>query len=298
MATEAVVDNGAVGQEPVLSSLAEQGFVEIVPDKLWKRIIKEGEGDSPSTNAKVEVHYVGTLYPSGDKFDSSRDRGTSFDFKLGTGAVIKGWDTGVATMKIGEVAELLCGPEYAYGESGSPPKIPANATLKFEVELLDFGAEGVSSQEKLAQAQAGKAKGDDAFKAGDYPKASSLYAKASSALSDTWSFEDGDKEQAQTLLEAVELNGAATHIKLCEFREALKLVDKVLDKAPGNKKAVYRKVQCYLGIHEFDSALQWIQKGLEIDAGDATFKALEQQALAKKAQAVKQEKSLYAKMFA
>jgi len=277
--------------------LAGLGFAEIVPDKLWKRIIKEGEGDSPQVHSKVEVHYVGTLYPSGDKFDSSRDRGTPFDFKLGMGSVIKGWDTGVATMKVGEVAELLCGPEYAYGANGSPPKIPANATLKFEVELLDFTVEGASSQEKLALAQSSKVKGDEAFKTGSYQKASIFYTKADKYLADTWNFDDAEKEQAQTLLVAVQSNGAANYIKLNEFKEALKLVDKVLDKDPNNKKAVYRKAQCYLGIHEFDGALQWTHKGLEIDAEDASFKALEQQAKAKKAEAAKKEKILYAKMF-
>ena len=79
----------------------------------------------------------GTLL-DGKKFDSSKDRQKPFQFKLGQGQVIKGWDEGVAQMELGEKAILTCSPDYAYGASGYPPVIPKNATLKFEVELLKF----------------------------------------------------------------------------------------------------------------------------------------------------------------
>lgn len=106
-----------------------------------KEIIKAGEGDEkPRKGMEVTVHYVGTLL-DGTKFDSSRDRGDYFKFKLGEGQVIKGWDTSVATMLKGEICKVTLKPEYAYGESGSPPKIPPNSTLVFEIELIDWEAE-------------------------------------------------------------------------------------------------------------------------------------------------------------
>ena len=106
--------------------------------KLVKKIIKEGVGEErPTPASEVSVHYVGKLL-DGTVFDSSRDRNEQFKFKIGQGSVIKGWDQGVATMKRGEVALLTCSPEYAYGEAGSPPKIPPNSTLEFEVELFDW----------------------------------------------------------------------------------------------------------------------------------------------------------------
>merc|ERR1712136_575725 len=80
----------------------------------------------------------GTLQSDGSEFDSSRSRGKPLTFTLGQGQVIQGWDKGVATMKQGEVAKFTLSPEFAYGEEGSPPKIPANATLIFEVELLSW----------------------------------------------------------------------------------------------------------------------------------------------------------------
>lgn len=80
---------------------------------------------------------MGTL-TDGSKFDSSRDRGQPFSFTLGAGQVIKGWDEGVAQMSKGQVAKLTCPSDYAYGPRGIPGVIPPNATLIFEVELLDF----------------------------------------------------------------------------------------------------------------------------------------------------------------
>jgi len=97
----------------------------------------EGTGAEAKAGQTVSVHYVGTL-TDGRKFDSSRDRGTPFKFPLGAGRVIQGWDRGVAGMKIGGQRRLTIPPELAYGARGFPPVIPANATLVFEIELLDL----------------------------------------------------------------------------------------------------------------------------------------------------------------
>lgn len=115
-------------------------------------------GKTPPPGSTVTVHYVGTL-TNGNEFDSSRSRGKPFQFVIGKGQVIKGWDEGVAQMSKGQRAKLTCTPDYAYGERGFPPVIPANssaslycsinneqptntplatAALIFDVELLDF----------------------------------------------------------------------------------------------------------------------------------------------------------------
>ena len=100
--------------------------------------ITAGAGPSPKRGETVTVHYTGWL-TDGVKFDSSVDRGEPFEFVLGAGQVIAGWDQGVAAMRTGDKVRLTIPPELAYGESGYPGAIPPNATLIFEVELLEVG---------------------------------------------------------------------------------------------------------------------------------------------------------------
>ncbi len=99
--------------------------------------IRVGDGAEAVAGKMVSVHYIGTLAANGKKFDASRDRGKPFDFPLGGGRVIKGWDQGVAGMKVGGLRKLTIPPHLGYGATGAGNGlIPPNATLVFEVELL------------------------------------------------------------------------------------------------------------------------------------------------------------------
>lgn len=95
----------------------------------------EGTGATPQRGQTVTVHYTGTL-ENGKKFDSSVDRGTPSDFRIGVGAVIKGWDEGLMSMKVGGKRKLIIPPNLGYGAMGRPPDIPGNSTLLFDVELI------------------------------------------------------------------------------------------------------------------------------------------------------------------
>jgi peptidylprolyl isomerase len=97
--------------------------------------ITVGTGETPTTGQTVAAHYTGWL-TNGTKFDSSRDRGQEFTFPIGQGRVIKGWDEGIGSMKVGGHRLLIIPPELGYGESGAGAAIPPGATLIFDVELL------------------------------------------------------------------------------------------------------------------------------------------------------------------
>ncbi|CAN1212757.1 FKBP-type peptidyl-prolyl cis-trans isomerase [Tumidithrix helvetica PCC 7403] len=122
-----------------IAQMTSSNDAEIVTTEsgLKYQEIKVGTGALPKKGQKVNVHYIGTL-ENGTKFDSSRDRNSPFSFQLGVGQVIKGWDEGLSTMRVGGRRILTIPPELGYGARGAGGVIPPNATLIFDVELLSL----------------------------------------------------------------------------------------------------------------------------------------------------------------
>jgi peptidylprolyl isomerase len=141
---------------------------------VLKSVLRQGAGDTPPKGYEVHAYYTGIL-EDGSKFETkynSRD-GQLYKFTLGEGRVIKGWDVGFASMRKGERAMLTCRSDYAFGENGSPPTIPSGATLKFDIELIDFQEVSkeiweMTETEKTTQAVVCKEHGTQSFKQKDF----------------------------------------------------------------------------------------------------------------------------------
>ena len=138
LAVTACGTGAGIEEEEQLTAMADSGITT-----LQKQDVTPGTGAEATKGKTVRVHYTGWLYDAsagdkrGKKFDSSKDRGEPFDFSLGAGEVIEGWDEGVAGMKVGGTRVLTIPPAMGYGTRGASGLIPPNATLVFEVELLD-----------------------------------------------------------------------------------------------------------------------------------------------------------------
>lgn len=111
---------------------------EPAPTTLEIEDIEEGSGPPAKDGDNLSMQYVGAIYDTGEEFDASWDRGEPFPFELGSGEVIEGWDEGVKGMKAGGRRKLTIPPDLGYGEAGSPPAIPPNATLVFVVDLISI----------------------------------------------------------------------------------------------------------------------------------------------------------------
>lgn len=140
-------DTGAAEPEAIEeAAVSNDQDVEVfaIAPGLTARILRSGDGQVAQAGDNVVVHYTGWLFDDtaennrGDKFDSSVDRGEHFQFPLGAGRVIKGWDQGVEGMAIGELRELTIAPDMGYGDRGAGNVIPPGAILVFEVELFDL----------------------------------------------------------------------------------------------------------------------------------------------------------------
>lgn len=279
--------------------MAEDGFEDISGDGgILKKIIQAGDGENfPPKGYKVQAHYTGTLL-DGTKFDSSRDRGKPFEFTIGQGQVIKGWDQGFATMSKGEKAILRCRSDYAYG-AGGQGSIPPNATLDFDTELIDFFPKKkelyeYTDEEKLAEALKNKEDGTAMFKNKNFDGAAAKYEEACKM------FEEDELESipgAKEIVIACKLNAAQAHINVNMHAYALEKCSYVLQKDPNSVKALYRRAVASNHTGSPEAAVVDLNRALELDASNAAAKNELVKAKKLIAAAKKKEKAAYGNLF-
>ncbi|KAF1326373.1 Peptidyl-prolyl cis-trans isomerase, partial [Globisporangium splendens] len=281
---------------------------------VLKDIYQEGSGGIPPNGYEVRgtiewyggfvvaiAHYTGTLL-DGTKFDSSRDRNTEFKFVLGKGNVIKAWDLAFATMKVGEKAVLTCKPEYAYGENGSPPKIPPNATLKFDVELLGYNAKKkeiweMDTEEKIAECTSLKDQGNALFKEKKYWDAVHKYNEAASYMEDLYDVAEDDKKVMKELQTTCYLNGAMSYLKIEDYAEAVSLATKALKNDAKSVKALFRRGVGRMNLNELDRAKEDFVAAGKLDPANREVRR-ELEVLKKKMkEAREKEKSVFGGLF-
>lgn len=293
-----------------------EGFVDISPDQdggLLKKLLVKGEGEeTPPHGSEIFVHYTGTL-EDGSKFDSSRDRGKEFVTEIGVGQVIKGWDIGMMTMKKGEKAIFRARQDYAYGESGSPPVIPAGATLDFDVEMFRWKEKlpepyEMSPEERVEYASKQKDLGNAAFKAQDWAAAVEAYDEGARYIthgqggsSSGQGMDDNDSpeltDDAKKVAVALLTNSAMAKIKIQDFDEAKFDCSKALEFDAKNVKAFFRRAKAKVGLGEWDQAVFDIDAALEIDPDNKEVDTLKKQVEQKKKQEKQKEKAMFSKMF-
>jgi len=273
---------------------------------ILKTILTHAPADAlgpPPDGYEVTAHYTGTLKADGSKFDSSVDRGKPFKFTIGQGQVIRGWDEGFASMKIGEKAILEIRSDYGYGDSGSPPKIPGGATLNFEVELLGFKEKEkekwqMSPEEKIEKAKKLKEEGTKLFMAKRFGEAASVYEDAAK-----FAFDEGEEENVpdddKEFYTSCYSNAAMCYIKTSSWSDAIIAASTVLkvEGYEGNLKALYRRGLAKLNSGSLKEAKSDLMAAYKADNKNKDVR----KALAKlketSAEAKKKEKSAFGGIF-
>lgn len=213
------------------------------------------------------------MVSDGSEFDSSRKRGKTFKFTIGKGQVIKAWDEGFASMKVGEKAILKARYDYAYGESGSPPSIPAKADLYFDVELLDFFEKPkerweMSDEERIAHANKVKAEGTDLFNKQNYDQGAAKYEEAAMFAVDEGITGNDVPEEERPLYVSCWSNAAMCYIKLKDWPDAVRASNQVLEldsETKTNVKALYRRGLARMKLGLYKEAKEDLMDAYNVD---------------------------------
>ncbi|XP_033123344.1 inactive peptidyl-prolyl cis-trans isomerase FKBP6-like [Anneissia japonica] len=244
-----------------------------------KKIIKQGTGEIVTSGVSVRVHYNGFLEFSDEPYDSSRLRNKPQHFKLGEGEVIPGMDIAVSTMKKGEMSQFLIQSAYAFGKKGVPPRIPEDATILFEIELLHFTDDCITDnpgkdadwKEVLKVVNSHRQMGNDLFRSNAIHKAFNKYQKAYRLLEDARLKNEFEEEEMKAVMLKVCLNMSLSSFKLGNSPRAVTFANKAIAIDAKNAKAHFRKGQALLHLSDFSRARGSLKTAQKLAPNDGSI---------------------------
>ncbi|CAI7996314.1 Peptidyl-prolyl cis-trans isomerase FKBP8 [Geodia barretti] len=266
---------------------------------LKKKVVRDGGGveTRPTPLSRVRIRTKGQL-------DNGAvvDRHSSIPFTLGDGDVLQAWDLSVSLMEVGELALVRTSPRFAYGRQGRTPDIPANASITYELELLDVQPPvdyaTVTEQELTTLVDRKRIRGNELFQRKDYELAVNSYDKALKLIdSYTGEHESEELPPAISDMHVRCLNNlAAAYLKVERYKESQETCQKVLEKEPENVKALFRygKVLAIRG--DLSEAVKHLQKALELNPDERAIQVELQKAQKKKDRVEKEEREMYRRM--
>ena len=237
-----------------------------------KKIITKGNGKKPNDRDEVIVHYQGFL-EDGTLFDTSYGRDDGFKFIIGVGHVIKGWDIGIMQMEVGERSHLIVSPNYGYGKIGNLPKIPPNAILKFEIELLSAQERRptkwmMNDEEKTKIAIKLKEDGNNWFRDKSYKEAEGFYREAISHLD---SIQNSNAE-VKTLKKTILVNVAIVCNKSQLWAECVRAWTQSLSIDSENPKALYNRGIAYRHLKHYEESLNDLKNAVKRNPNDKAIR--------------------------
>ncbi|KAH7825477.1 putative peptidyl-prolyl cis-trans isomerase [Monocercomonoides exilis] len=287
---------------PGIEKILDDGRIDVKserPLKVVKRIIKEGTGPKPRRRTKCSVVFTGKLQ-DGTIVDSVQDREHPFLFKLGIGQAIKGWDVGVGSMRVGEIAELTIASDYAYGKNGKEDhNIPPDSPMIFEIELLDVEDEPETDQERYDFALKKKELGNKLSKEGNWKSARDEYETGLCYID---YLKPKDEELKQPLLEAriaLHLNKCLCYLKMEKphLKRAKEEAEEVLKLDSSNAKALFRRSLVYRRKGDLKMARADLESALKSAPKDNSIRSELESVIKQQANIAAKQKKVYAGLF-
>ncbi|RVE56193.1 hypothetical protein OJAV_G00233580 [Oryzias javanicus] len=293
--------------------LLQQRMTDVLGDGgILKEVLHPGEGPPVPRNASVLVHYSGYLEYADQPFETTTNLMRPRLLKIGRELTLWGLELGLLTMKRGELSRFLFQPEYAYGDLGCPPRIPAAAVVLYEVQILDhFDSEQVeeflamSPEEQssaplpqvLVVTNTLRSLGNTYFSWSQHERAKDSYKQAVMVLENRELQSEPLKEKVQTALLPLYLNLSLTELRLESWNKALKYASKALEVDSSNTKALYRSGQAYLELGDCTTALKFLKAAQDKKPYDADINNLLKKVATQYKDSLDKEKDFCSKMF-